>query len=242
MSAASQTRVFGIKIGVDPKIFVGGLFAVALLLFFVYGRSDTGSSSGTPAPASTSGVANAPQNFPGNAATRQQHKRNRSEAAITDRGVLRIRPVDATRGDIDPTLRMDMLQRLKHVPEPTVGRSLFEVGEAAPTLEAIQKVNQKIVPGLVQPPSPQMAAAAAAAAAPHADIPLKFYGFVKTARRSASSRGLFLDGDNVVVASEGDMINGRYLVVTLTAQDARMEDTQMKQGQTLPVVPEAVHQ
>jgi hypothetical protein len=242
VSAASQTKIFGIKIGVDPKIFVGALFAIALLLFFVYGRSDSGSASVGPSPAGASSAAstttNALSSAAANSAARQLRRRNRTAVASLDRGALRIRPVDATRGDIDPTLRMDMLQRLRNVPEPAVGRSLFEVGETAPSLEAIQKVNQKLVPAAILPTT----SVAPVVVVPHAEIPLKFYGFVKAARKSAINRGLFLDGDNVVIASEGDVIDGRYLVVTLTAQEARMEDTVVKQGQTLPVLPAAVQQ
>jgi hypothetical protein len=239
MSAASQTKIFGIKIGLDPKIVVGGLFLIALLLFFLYGRSDSGSSSAvTPAPATVPSAAA----LPANPSARLARRRSRAAVAMADRGALRIRPVDATRGDIDPTLRIDMLQRLRNVPEAPAGRSLFEVGEAAPTMAAIQKANQVIRPTQIPPPVSAAQQAAAAAAALHADIPLKFYGFVKSARRAATSRGLFLDGDNVIVASEGDLIDGRYLVVSLTTQDARMEDTQIKQGQTLPVVPEAIQQ
>jgi len=47
-------------------------------------------------------------------------------------GVLRIRPVDATRGDIDPTLRLDLLERLQKVPQAKVTRSLFELQAVAP--------------------------------------------------------------------------------------------------------------
>ena len=239
MSAASQTKIFGISVGVDPKILVGGLFAVALLLYFAFGRNE-GSSSSTsnPAPAANSVASTA---LPGatNATARRTNRRNRNAGALVDRGVLRIRPVDATHGDIDPTLRIDMLQRLRKVAEAPPSRSLFEIGEAAPSDAAIQKVNKVIMPAPVQ------SAVTAASLSPppvQANIPLKFYGFVKSARRSATNRGLFLDGDNIVVASEGDVIDGRYLVVSLTSQQASMEDTQIKQGQTLPVVPEAVQQ
>ena len=78
-----------------------------------------------------------------------------------------------------------------------------------------------------------------------AAIPLKYYGFEKPAQSVVNpnvastvgnNRGFFLDGDNVLVASEGEVLKQRYLVVELTPNSARLEDTQMKQGQTLPVV------
>lgn len=238
MSAASETRIFGIKLGVDPKIAVGALFGLALLLYFLYGRGDQGSpAQSVPNTAVTTQVSSGNGTVP---VSRQAKRRGRTTMAVLDRGTLRIRPVDATRGDIDPTLRMDMLERLQTVAAPQGGRSLFEIGEAAPTAAAIEKVNQVIHPAPVTPTA--LPPAAAVPVAPAVNIPLKFYGFVKTARKSDGSRGLFLDGDNVVVAAEGEVIDGHYRVVTLSAQDARLEDTRLKQGQTLPVEPQAAQQ
>ena len=60
MSAAVQTKLFGLRIPVDPKIFFGVLAALIILLFWYNSRSDdepgaTASSSarseGIPAPA-----------------------------------------------------------------------------------------------------------------------------------------------------------------------------------------------
>jgi hypothetical protein len=40
------------------------------------------------------------------------------------------------------------------------------------------------------------------------------------------------------VAKEGEALEGRFLVVELKAESARVEDTQLRQGQILPVMPE----
>jgi hypothetical protein len=50
---------------------------------------------------------------------------------------------------------------------------------------------------------------------------------------------LFLDGDNILMGGEGDVLEKRYLIVALTPNSARLEDTQMKQGQDVPVTPAA---
>lgn len=80
-------------------------------------------------------------------------------------------------------------------------------------------------------------------------IPLKYYGYVKPSQTQpvpkqpntvSNNRGFFLDGDNVLVASEGEVLKQRYLVVELTPNSARLEDTQLRQGQTLPVVAAAM--
>ena len=75
-----------------------------------------------------------------------------------------------------------------------------------------------------------------------ANIPYKYYGFAKSMDGGGPNRGFFLNGDDILVASEGDLLQQRYLVVQLNPASARLEDTQMKMGQTLPVVPEAQEQ
>jgi hypothetical protein len=241
MSAATstsrqQTKIFGIQLGVDPKILVAGLIVLAGLLFWFNSRGDE-SSSGT-LPGSRTDVA-APAIAPANAARRAAARRNRSVA--NDRGVLRIRPVDATHGDIDPTLRLELLARLQSVAPPQPGRSLFEIGP-----EPAAQMAQANMPPVPKGPKIPLGAPQPAAftgpvqpQTPILSIPLKFYGFVRPAEKGQSNQGFFLDGDNIIVASEGDVIDHRYLVRELSATTARVEDTQVKRGQTLPVVPEA---
>ncbi len=227
-------KIFGISLGIDPKILVGGLVVLAAVMFWFNSRGED--SSSTTAAGSRVEVAPSPASV-ANARSRVS-RRNRNVA--NDRGTLRIRAVDATRGDIDPTLRLELLSRLQSVNPAKPGRSLFEIGpepagvNAASSMPPIRGPMVPVVPqrpaqidGLAQPGVAQVA------------IPLKFYGFVRPAGKGQSNQGLFLEGDNIMVASEGELIDHRYLVRELSAVDARLEDTQVKQGQTLHVVPEA---
>jgi hypothetical protein len=236
MSAAPQTRIFGMNFGVDPKFIVGGLVVIALLVLFFNSRSDNSASPTATAVDTRSIPAVA---YPGASRARPGQRRNRD--AGVDRGALRIRAVDATRGDVDPTLRLDMLERLQTVAAAPPGRSLFELGPApvAPSMAAVAQLNTQIQPK----PLPAVdASETAAAAGPQVNIPLKFYGYARPAVQGERNRGLFMNGDNVVVASEGELIDHRYLVVELTPANAKMEDTQIKLPQTLPVIPEANEQ
>jgi hypothetical protein len=233
MNASPGTKIFGIRLGLDPKLLVGGLVLVAGVIFWFNSRGDETPSTSTPAPRAD--VASLPV-----ASASARTKIARRNRVNNDRGILRIRPVDATRGDIDPTLRLDSLQRLQSVEQAKAGRSLFEIGPdpvaAAGALPPVPKgpvipvVSQQTVAGPVQSLPPQV------------NIPLKFYGFVRPAQKGQNSRGLFLEGDNILIAAEGELIDHRYLVRELNAATARLEDTQIKQGQTLPVVPEARQQ
>ena len=70
-------------------------------------------------------------------------------------------------------------------------------------------------------------------------IPLKFYGFVNRARSGAKS-AFFLDGDDIIVATEGDLIKKRYKIISIGLNSAVVEDTQFKSNgrQTLPLTEE----
>lgn len=229
MSAASQTRIFGVRIGIDPKILVGVLIVAAGILWWWNSRGDDETS--TPATA-----VNRPAAVPMPAVPLRPHAPLRRATTIAgDRDTLRLRPIDATRGDVDPTLRLDLLKRLQFVKADPGGRSLFEVGPPPMTPE--QKAILANAPKLPPKPLPPVTVVNTP---PQVNIPLKYYGFVKPGERGATNRGLFLDGDNVLVAYEGEVLKQRYLVVELTGTSARLEDVQMKQGQTLPVVPVAL--
>lgn len=227
MSAASQTKIFGVRLGVDPKILVGGLVALAAFLFWYNSRGDE--ERGAPA----SGVYR-PAAVPTPAASSRARVARRSALTAANHGTLRLRYIDATQGDVDPTLRLDLLTRLRSVKLEEGGRSLFESGP--PPLTPEQQELLKHPPILPPKPPPS---SSTVTGPPPLNIPLQYYGFVKGAGPRQPNRGLFLDGDNVVVASEGEVVKQRYLVVELAATGARMEDVQLKQGKTLPVVPVA---
>ncbi|MBV9612892.1 MAG: hypothetical protein JO091_10480 [Acidobacteriaceae bacterium] len=230
MSAAAQTKIFGLRIGVDPRVLVGALIVLAVLVFWWNSRSeeDTGPSTSAVHRDTTAPVSAVPQ---------RPRVALRRTATTERAGTLRLRPIDATRGDVDPTLRLDLLNRLQFVKPQEGGRNLFELGPPPMTPE--QKALLANPPKVTPKPPP---AAAPPAGPPPLDIPLKYYGFVRNGEKGAANRGLFLDGDNVLVASEGELVKQRYLVVELRETGARIEDVQRKQGQVLPVVPVAAQQ
>ncbi len=234
MSNTAQTRIFGIRLGIDPKILVFVLMALAGALFWFNSRSDDERSTGgvlhtDPARPAVSAVAKA----------RGQIDRRRGMR--DERGTLRLRPVDATRGDIDPTLRLDFLDRLSKVQAPESMRNLFEAGPLIQTGTTGAVPNRVIA---VTTPTPNLPIRPSYPISPviEANIPYKYYGFAKPLNPGDGNRGFFMEGDNVLVAMEGQLLKNRYLVVQLTPNDARVEDTQVKLGKTLPVVPEAIEQ
>lgn len=239
--STSGTRVFGIKVGLDPKILVGGLVAIAAVLFWYNSRSEDVPSapvrSSTTARSETSTFAAPPAAAPAAKSRASTTRRSTSQAA-NDRGALRLRPVDATRGDIDPTLHLNLLSRLQAVEQVPSTRSLFEIQVVPPSASAAAIKGPVIMPKPLPAPAP--VAASSVPPAPTVNVPLRYYGFVRPAEIGKTNSGLFLDGDNVLVVSEGQVVKQRFLIVELTPTNARVEDVQLRQGQTLPVVPVAM--
>jgi len=223
--------------GVDPKILIGGLVALAALLFWYNSRSDDATSAPTIArPAETAQTA---PPLVGTTGSRTAAARRGNVNLAGDRSRLRVRPVDATRSDTDPTLRLDLLSRLSNVKFEPAHRSVFEIGAVAPP-QADLLAAMKNKP--ILPPKPVIGQYPILSTQQPVNIPLKYYGFVKPMEPGQANRGFFLDGDDVLMASEGQVLKRQYLVVELAPNSARLEDTQRKQGQTLPVMPAAVQQ
>jgi hypothetical protein len=235
MSAAAPSKA-GLKFGAEPKkvAILGVLLAVAAGLLI--SNLSSGGDSGPSTPATTAPhTAAAPSTLAPTA--HEQSVRRRLNQKTNEKNVLRMRTVtlEAQRGDIDPTLRLDLLARLKNVQLTGRERSLFEAGTAP--AQAANAPPTKIMPG----PLPSQAAPAAAtqpAGPPPVTIPLKFYGFSAPATAADPRAGFFLDGDNIIIANEGEVVKNRYRIVKLEPKSAEVQDMIGKVQQTLPLTPE----
>jgi hypothetical protein len=85
------------------------------------------------------------------------------------------------------------------------------------------------------PPTPPPAPPTPAPTPPPPPIPLKFYGF---SSRTGSKRAFFLDGDDIDVAGENEVIKNRYKVIKIGINSVEIEDLNYKHQQTLPLVAE----
>jgi hypothetical protein len=143
---------------------------------------------------------------------------------------LKIKDIEST--NIDPTMHLDLLAKLKTVDVVPSSRSPFEFG-AEPRAEISLQEPDKIA--IVKPfVGPQPVEPPVEPKAP--PIPLKFYGFVNKSK-VGDKRAFFLDEDDIVIAAEGDMIKKRYKIVRIGVKSAVLEDTQFKSDnqQTLPL-------
>jgi len=138
---------------------------------------------------------------------------------------------------IDPKLRLDLLAKVQAVEMGAAQRNLFQFGAAPPIavkepakivpLTPAQIAQQQALqnPGPPQPPPPP-------------PITLKYYGYAAQ-RVDGRKRAFFLDGDDIFVAAEGELIKRRYKVVRIGVSSVEVEDTQFNHTQPLPLAEEA---
>ena len=69
---------------------------------------------------------------------------------------------------------------------------------------------------------------------PPPPIDLKFFGYA--ARQSGARRAFLLKGDDVFIASEGDVVDHRYKVVKIAPMSVQVEDIPYANTQSLPLV------
>jgi len=118
--------------------------------------------------------------------------------------------------DLDPRLRLDVLQASEGVEYKGNGRNIFRVGP-----EPVKVLPKAVAPALVSkaPPPPR--------------INLKYFGFAT--RQGASQKVFLSEGDDVFVASAGDIVNRRYKILRVTPTSVEVEDVISNVRQTLPL-------
>jgi hypothetical protein len=140
---------------------------------------------------------------------------------------------------IDPTLRLDLLAKVQAVELQGGNRNLFQFSTAPPPPLPKEPVVPVKTPQQVAKEQAQKAAEAGPPKPPPPPpITLKYYGY-SSLRGDSRKRAFFLDGDDILVAGEGELVKKRYKVVRIGVNSVVMEDTQFKHEQTLPLLAEA---
>ena len=147
-------------------------------------------------------------------------------------------PDDFDLSKVDPTLRTDLLARVREVGDVGGPRSLFEFYTPPPPPP---KDVPPIKPTIPNPATFAEAAAKAAPPKPPAPpppppIPLKYFGYEGTPRGGGRLRALFVDGEENFVVKENDTIKNRYRIVRIGTTSAEVEDTVSKNTQTLRIL------
>lgn len=223
------------KIGAEPKKIgmLAGLLLVAGIVYYV----NMGSDPAAPTASKRSGVDPvAAVAVPVDTGAPAKRRDPTGRGTIKEFTPTPPKSVDATK--VDPTLRLDLLAKVQSVnPEGGV-RNFFQFGTAPPPpqpkdppkIPNVPKINvgaQAPAPPAGPPPPP-----------PAPPINLKYYGF-STQRSDGEKKAFFLDGDDIIVAAEGEIMKKRYKVVKIGVNSVQVEDTVSKSTQTLPLQQEA---
>ena len=239
-------------VGAEPKKLA--LLGVLLLLagggYYWASRPDVPAGANTsPASAATavktsvapsSAVIPSPQRTTTSSGPRSTSRGGRASNSGDDfRPTLKL-PEGMEVSSVDPTLKLDLMAKVRKVPVEGGSRSLFEFYTPPPPPPPPVPKPQPIVP------KPLTAAEQKAAelkkgpppTPPPPPIPLKFYGY-SGAQRSNVRRAFFLSGEDIVQAGENETLLNRYKIIRIGVNSAVVEDTVAKNQQTLPLADEA---
>lgn len=130
-----------------------------------------------------------------------------------------------TLNSLDPTLRFDWLRESEDTKYEGSGRNIFrsQVDIPAPVAPGITDHQAKH-----EPPPPT-------GPPPPPPINLKFYGF---ASRPGQAKRIFLSqGEDIFIASEGDIVDRRYKILRITPVSVEVEDVLSNNRQEIPLTP-----
>jgi hypothetical protein len=204
-----------LKIGSEDKkkvAIAGGLGVVVLGLVAYNLIGSFGGSTPPPAPAPAAPVVQSTTPSPASRLFRRSA------------GTHEAAKVPASMENLDPTLHPELMAQAESLEYTGKGRNIFSMF-STPEIEQPHgpvRPQPVVAQGPVGPPPPP-------------PIDLKFFGF-ETHQGGGSRKVFLLHGDNVFIASEGDVVDHRYKVVRIAPFSVQVEDIPFSNTQTLPLI------
>jgi hypothetical protein len=183
-----------------------GLVLIAAVAYFVMTMFG-GSSS--PAPAQQQATEETPQNH---AETGAGQSNQNGHAA------QKLPPLEK----LDPTLHPEVMAGAEALEYSGAGRNIFSTA-SAPVV--IPKVIASIRPQPIVPQAPP-------GPPPPPPIDLKFFGYEAN---NGAKKAFLLHGDDVFIATEGDVVDHHYKVVKISPLSIQVTDLLYNNTQTLPL-------
>jgi hypothetical protein len=231
------------SVGAEPKklAILGGLVAVLGGVYWM-NRTPEAPAAASTAPAPTPPIPAIPK-MPPRAAAGTSPLARRAAVNTSGRSIEDFRPslklaegVDVS--SIDPALHLDLLAKVRNAEAAGGTRSLFEFSQPpAPPPPKVAPIKPAPVVAATPPPAASTDPPKPPPPPPPPPITLKFYGYAGTAK-GGERRAFFLDGEDIFVAGENDLVRNRYKIVRIGVNSAVVEDTVNKNQQTLPLVEE----
>jgi len=204
-----------IKVGTEDKkkvYLASGLGAVMLILLVRFLWQNFGPSPAPPpAPAPIVTVARP-------ATTSSSEPAEGTAAPVFGRQAAKVGGL----ASLDPTLHPEIMRQAESLEYTGHGRNIFSQFSAPAEIpKPIASIRQaKVDTGPPPPPPPP-------------PINLGFYGYA--AERTGQRQVFLLHGDDIFIASEGDVVDRRYRVVKIGTASVQVEDIPYHNTQTLPL-------
>lgn len=204
-----------LKIGAEDrkKVIIAGVLSIVVIGLLVNVLMSYFGGSSAPAPPQS------PQT-----ATIQPNRATTSKAtapAAGDHAAARIPGVAAS---LDPTLHPEWMAQAESLEYSGHGRNIFSQFSAPPAIEQVKVPIRPSKQAVEVPPGPP----------PPPPIDLKFFGY--EARKDGTRRAFLLHGDDVFIASVGDVVDHRYRVLSIAPFSVQIEDLPYQNSQPVPLV------
>lgn len=140
----------------------------------------------------------------------------------------------------DASLRTELLDRVRGIEEPSIERDIFNFGRPRrpevkpPTPDETARAQARLEAALKKP-KPAPSRPAPRKAPPRAKPPdWKYYGLASLPGQD-TRRAFLLDGEEILVASEGALIQERYRIGQIGLETLVLEDVRAQQEFTIPL-------
>src|SRR6201996_9207102 len=203
-------------------IAAGALGAVALVCLFIMYNSLFGGTSAAPPP--TVAPINPPAHTTNTAAPAQTTTPALGNAARTSIPGVDAVKLASTSASLDPTLDEAAMHRTENLVYSGNGRNIFSLTYTPPPPPMPTHVPPARPKAITLPPAP-------VGPPPPPPINLKFFGTAK--RASGPLQAFLLQGDNVYLASAGEIVAHKYRIVSINPNSIQVEDLQYNNTQTL---------
>ncbi|MBI2680653.1 MAG: hypothetical protein HYX25_06555 [Candidatus Solibacter usitatus] len=229
------------NLGAEPKkvATLGVLVVVGAYVVYTNVFSSSEAPASRPAKSTTAVEVPASKAIP-QIATPRRPGSGRRETSDFRPPYRKSRPEDRPDPNtIDPTLRLDLLAKVQAVDASTGIRNLFQFTTAAAMAAARTPEPAKIVPQMpITPVRTPVGPPPAPVKAGPPPISLKYFGY-SALRQGGGKRAFFIDGDEILIGTEGELVKRRYRVVRIGVNSVVVEDTQFNNTQTLKLPEEA---
>jgi hypothetical protein len=201
-------------VGTENKKRVYQLGALVVIMLGIAAWELFGGSSSTPTPAPAApAVVTTPV-----ASTASQTAQDTTPGGGYSHPAAKVSGLAA----LDPTLHPEIMRQAESLEYTGRGRNIFSLTSMPTEIPKPVASVRQVAVSTGPPPPP-----------PPPPITLGFYGYAS--EKSGQKQVFLLHGDDIFIASEGDVVDRRYRVVKIGPASVQVEDIPYHNTQTLPL-------